>query len=191
MMSTFLLASVFSLSALVASGQQHDTALILIDIQEFYFDTTKSPLEGNVEAARQAGRLLEQFRGKHMTVVHVMHKGGGPIHEFVKPIEGEKVIVKQEVSCFNGTDLADYLEEKNIHTLVIAGMMTHMCVEAATRAAYDLGFKCILVRDACATKDLTYDDQVVKARDVQLSTLNTLSVYSKIVYTNQFLNRNF
>lgn len=191
MMRTSLLAIILSLSALVASGQENDTALILIDIQEFYFDTTKSPLEGNVEAARQAGRLLEQFRNRHMTVIHVRHKGGGPIHEFVEPIGGEKVVVKEEVSCFNGTGLGDYLKDNNVRTLVIAGMMTHMCVEGATRAGYDLGFNCILVGDACATKNLTFDSEVVKARDVQLSTLNTLSVYSKVVTTDQFLNRDF
>jgi len=62
-----------------------------------------------------------------------------------------------------------------------------MCVEAATRAASDLGFKCILVHDACATKDLTFGDKVIKAEDVHYSTLVTLKNYAKVQSTEEFL----
>ena len=175
--------------ALVASGQQGETALLLIDIQEFYFDESKSPLEGNLEASKKAGELLKQFRLKNMPVIHVMHKGGGEIHQFVSSSAGEKLIVKENVSCFRETGLMDYLQTTGIQTLVIAGMMTHMCVEAATRAAADLGYDCILIHDACATKDLEFGDEVVKARDVHLSTLSTLRSYATILSTEAYLNQ--
>ena len=188
-MKKSIFAIIISMFALVASGQEGDTALLLIDIQEFYFDESKSPLEGNIEASKKAGELLEQFREKNMPVIHIMHKGGGEIHEFVSPVAGEKIIVKENVSCFRETELLDYLKGTEITTLVIAGMMTHMCVEAATRAAADLGYDCILVHDACATKDLKFGDEVVKARDVHLSTLSTLRSYATILSTEEYLNR--
>jgi nicotinamidase-related amidase len=52
---------------------------------------------------------------------------------------------------FRETPLLEYLKEREIQRLVIVGMMTHMCVEAAIRAADDLGFDTILIHDACAT----------------------------------------
>jgi nicotinamidase-related amidase len=63
-----------------------------------------------------------------------------------------------------------------------------MCVEAAVRAAHDLGFECILVEDACATRDVTYGDRTVKAADVHDSTLATLNrTYANVVDTKTFL----
>jgi len=102
-------------------------------------------------------------------------------------LQGEKIISKSAVNSFVGTDLLDYLRAENISTLVICGMQTHMCVEAAIRAASDLGFSCILIKDACTTKDLMFDDRVIKAKDVHYSTLSTLRNYATIESTAQFL----
>jgi nicotinamidase-related amidase len=163
------------------------TALLLIDIQEFYFDTTKAPLTGRFEAARQAGRLLAGFRENGQVVVHVMHKGGGDIRPEVAPLPGEKVIVKEQVNCFRDTPLLEYLKDLEINRLVIAGMMTHMCVEAAVRAADDLGFETLMIGDACATRDLRYGDEVVPAREVHLATLATLKYYARVLSTDEYL----
>jgi nicotinamidase-related amidase len=62
-----------------------------------------------------------------------------------------------------------------------------MCVEAAIRAAADLGFETMLIHDACATRDLIFEDEVISARDVHLSTLSTLRAYAKILSTREFL----
>jgi nicotinamidase-related amidase len=64
-----------------------------------------------------------------------------------------------------------------------------MCVEAATRAASDLGYKCILIHDACATRDLKYGDKIIKAEDVHLSTLSTLKNYSTILSSEEYLKK--
>jgi nicotinamidase-related amidase len=66
-------------------------------------------------------------------------------------------------------------------------MQTHMCLEAATRAAHDFGYECTVVEDACATRDLKYGEITVNARDVHYSTLATLKSYSKIVKLTEFL----
>lgn len=166
-----------------------ETALILIDIQDFYFDTSRAPLAGRYEASRHAGEILKHFRETGQEVVHIIHKGGGDIHEFVAPLAGETVFVKEYVSCFRETPLLEYLQEKEVKRLVIVGMMTHMCVEAATRAADDLGFETVLIHDACATRDLKYGDEVISARDVHLSTLSTLRAYAKILSTREFLGK--
>jgi nicotinamidase-related amidase len=185
-----LLASVAALSlSLIGVAQNGKTALLLIDIQNFYFQGGKSELVEPVKAAENAAKILAEFRKEGMPVIHVRHNSepGGEIHKLVEPMPGEKIISKNAVNSFVGTDLLDYLRTENISTLVICGMQTHMCVEAATRAASDLGFSCILIKDACATKDLKFDDVVIKAEDVHYSTLSTLWNYATIESTARFL----
>jgi nicotinamidase-related amidase len=68
-------------------------------------------------------------------------------------------------------------------------MQTHMCLEAAARAAHDLGFEVTVIGDACATRDLRYGDRTVPAADVHASTLATLDrTYARVVDTETFLS---
>ncbi len=166
------------------------TALLIIDIQDFYFPGGKVPLVEPEAAAENARRVLAAFRAEGNPVVHVRHdfEPGGSIHASVAPIEGEKVFTKTEVSCFNGTQVLAHLKEVGVERLVIVGMQTHMCLEAATRAAHDLGFECVVIGDACATRNLKYGDRTVPAADVHTSTLATLDgTYAKVVDTEIFL----
>jgi nicotinamidase-related amidase len=110
-------------------------------------------------------------------VIMIQHAGGSPVHKNVAPLPGEKVITKKEANSFNGTDLQDYLKSLKIKRLVICGMQTQMCVEATTRAAYDFGFTCLVVQDACAARNLKYGDRTVVAADVHASTLAILNGY--------------
>jgi nicotinamidase-related amidase len=143
------------------------TALLLIDIQEFYFPNGKVPLVNAEAASKQAAAVLGMFRSQNLPVIHIQHAGGSPIHSNVVPRDGEKVITKKDANGFDGTDLLEYLKFLKVKRLVICGMQTQMCVEATTRAAYDLGFKCIVVEDACATRNLVYNRRTVFANDVQ------------------------
>jgi nicotinamidase-related amidase len=173
------------------SAQTGKKALLIIDIQDFYFPGGKSALVEPEKAAANAALLLQDFRNRNMLVIHVRHNAepGGKINDIVKPLPSEKIISKDEVNCFKGTDLLDYLKTNKIDSLVICGMQTHMCVEAATRAASDFGFKCTLIHDACATKDLKFGDKIVKADDVHYSTLSTLTNYAKILSTKDYLKQ--
>jgi len=160
------------------------TALLIIDIQEFYFPGGKLPLANPEEACSNASEVLKLFRAQHLPVIMIQHGSNSPIHTSVAPAKGEKVIIKHEANSFNGTDLLDFLKFLGVKRLVICGMQTQMCVEATTRAAYDYGFKCIVVGDACAARDLKYGDHTVSAADVQASTLATLDGnYAKVVNT--------
>jgi nicotinamidase-related amidase len=168
------------------------TALLLIDIQEFYFPGGALPLQGPEAAADQAARLLARFRQDGELIMHVRHEAAsqGDIHPTVAPHDGEMVITKRYANAFRDTDLLQILREHQIERLVICGMQTHMCVEAATRAAADLGFQVILVGDACATRDLAYGGRTVAAADVHASTLASLQrTYAEVMSTEEFLAR--
>jgi len=63
-----------------------------------------------------------------------------------------------------------------------------MCIDATTRAAKDYGFNCLLIGDACATRDLEINNETVNAKDVQNSFLAALnSFYATVVTTNSYL----
>jgi len=181
------------LISMIAKGQENsgDTALLIIDIQYFYYPGGKTELVNPTQAGKNAKKLLEYFRKNNMTVVHVRHNVdiGGEIHEDVKPFPNEKVISKDEVNSFKNTDLLEYLKVNKIKHLVICGMQTHMCLEAATRAASDLDFDCTVIQDACATRNLKFGDKEIKAEDVHYSTLSTLKSYAKIIDTNSYLEK--
>jgi nicotinamidase-related amidase len=158
------------------------TALLIIDEQDFYFPGGHLPLVNPEAASEKTAIVLKMFREQNLPVIHIQHAGGSPIHKTVEPLPGEKVITKTEANGFNGTNLLNYLVSLKIKRLVICGMQTQMCVEATTRAAYDLGFKCIVVEDACATRNLKYGRRTIFAIDVQACTYSILNkTYASII----------
>jgi len=114
---------------------------------------------------------------------------GGNIHPYVKPVGGEPIISKEQVNAFLKTDLLKIMRADSIEQLVVCGMQTHMCVEAAVRAAHDYGFSCLLVSDACATRALQYEEHIIPAKNVHYSTIKTLEgSYARITTTEELLN---
>ena len=180
-----LMVSVFS----YAQTEKPKTALLIIDIQNFYFAGGSSELVNPVPASLNAQKLLLQFRKTGQLVIHIKHGDGkgAEIQSNVTPLPGEKIIVKKEVNSFLHTDLLDYLNKNGIKKLVICGMQTNMCLEGATRAAADYGFDCTVIHDACAAKNQTFNGVTVKAEDVHATALATLKAYAKVKSTEEFL----
>jgi nicotinamidase-related amidase len=191
-----LLAGFLTVIGIVGEGwtesprAESKMALLIIDVQQFYFPGGAMPLDNPEAASRNCKKLLKKFRNDNGMIVHVAHNAsqGAEFHPDVEPLSGEKVFVKDEVSAFNGTGLLDYLRKNRVDRIVICGMQTHMCVEAAVRAAHDLGFECVLVHDACATRALTYGDRTISAEDVHQSTLSSLDgIYATVIDTKTFI----
>src|SRR5919109_5148029 len=125
-----------------------DTALLVIDIQNDYFPGGKMELEGADAAAAHASSIVNRFRRDKLPVIHVRHLStrpgatffipgteGAEIHAKVKPLAGETVIEKNFPNSFRGTALEKQLRDSGVKNLVVAGMMTHMCVDASVRQA--------------------------------------------------------
>jgi nicotinamidase-related amidase len=176
-----------------------DTALIIIDIQNDYFPGGAMELEGADAAGENAGKVLKKFRDEKLPVVHVRHLSvrpgstffipgtkGADIHQSVLPSAGETVVEKNFPNSFRNTGLQKALEEKQIKNLVVAGMMTHMCVDATVRHAADLGYKVTLLGDACATRAQAYAGEKVPAKQVHAAFLAALNgFYAKVVPTHE------
>jgi nicotinamidase-related amidase len=190
-MKKFLFYLLIMTTSLALKSQVPDsTALILIDIQNFYFTGGSLPLVNPEAAAKNAATLLTWFRENKKLVVHIGHlaKTGTDFSNLVTPQSGEKVIMKKEVNAFLNTDLDQYLRENHIRNLILCGMQTHMCLEGATRAAHDLGYQCTVAGDACATRDLTWEGTTVKAADVHAVSLATLKSYAKVSTVNEIVS---
>ena len=172
-------------------------ALLLVDLQNDYFEGGTMTLVQAERTCENAALLLNEFRRMGFPVIHIRHIATNPgatfflpdttgaeIHHRVTPTDQEKVIVKHFPNSFRETELLNVLQENSITSLVICGMMTHMCIDATTRAAKDLSYNCTLIGDACATKDLEIAGQTVKARDVQTAFLAALnSTYATVITT--------
>jgi nicotinamidase-related amidase len=162
-------------------------ALILIDLQNDYFPGGAMELSGSSAAVEKAAQLLRAFRQKALPIVHIQHVSTRPgaafflpdtlgveIHAAVAPLAGETVFPKHFPNSFRETPLRQHLADQQISQLVIAGMMTHMCVDSSVRAAADQGFQCTLAYDACATRALSFEGNAVAAEQVHAAFLAAL-----------------
>lgn len=177
-------------------------ALLVIDIQNDYFENGAWELVGSTEASLQAKKMIEHFRANDLPIAHIQHLSvdknipffhqgtpGSEIHENVKPLKGEKIVQKNYPNSFRDTDLLEYLKSNNVTEVIITGMMSHMCVDATTRAAKDLGFECTVIADACASKDQELAGKIVKAEDVHTAFIAALTYfYATATTTDEYLN---
>lgn len=177
-------------------------ALIVVDIQNDYFPGGKMALLGMESAAANAKRTLELFRARGLPIFHIQHLSnradatfflpetdGAEIHGSVAPITGEPIIQKHFPNAFRNTSLDEKLKRLEVKEVIVIGAMTHMCVDTTVRAAFDLGFKCTVVSNACATKDLKFDGVEVKAQQVHWSFMAALSApFARIIKASELEN---
>lgn len=177
------------------------TALILIDIQNDYFDGGLWSLPEMERAADNAAALLSRARETATEIVHVRHEfttdtapffrpgsDGAQIHASVTPREEEAVILKHRPNSFQGTGLLDHLKSRDVTDVTICGAMSQMCVDATARAAADFGFAITVVEDACAARAVSFGDVDVPARQVHAAIMGPLaSSYGNVMTTVEFL----
>lgn len=186
--------SIRTLSGLraVAHLEAASTALIVIDFQMEYFNGAapgKLPIPDGPKAMAQANRLIAFADAHDMPVIHIQHLGaagsalfaaGSAFAEFhpdISPAPHHVVVQKTTASSFASTDLHQRLQAQGIKTLIVCGLMTHMCISTTTRDARPLGYQVIVAADACATRDIAAWDgrDVVAHADIHRATLTALS----------------
>jgi len=175
-----------------------DTALLIIDIQNDYFPGGAMEVEGAEAAGVRAAEAIRRFRQRKLPVIHVRHLSvrpgasffvpgtrGAEIHPLVQPLPGETIVEKNFPNSWRQTALEKILKDAGVRNLVVAGMMTHMCVDAAVRQAADLGYKVTLLGDACATRAQTFEGESVPARQVHAAFLAALNgIYAKVIHSH-------
>jgi nicotinamidase-related amidase len=174
--------------------------LILVDIQNDYFPGGQMELVGISEAGQKAGELLSVFREKNWPTFHIQHlsvrKGatfflpdtqGAEIHDCIKPLSDEQIMQKLYPNSFRETALLEELKKNQVGQVVICGAMSHMCIDATVRAAFDFGFECMVIQDACATRNLEFEGHTIAAEEVHGSFMAALgSAYARVLTVEEF-----
>lgn len=157
-----------TLRDIVGLGQEpaplQGSALIMIDLQNTYRQGVMQ-LSGVEQAIAEAAKLLEMARDLKVPVFHIRHDGGagspydvnaeiGAISDEVAPIAGEPVITKNYPNSFVQTELDERLKAIGIQKIVLAGFMTHMCINSTAHGGFNLGYAPTIVASATATRAL-------------------------------------
>jgi nicotinamidase-related amidase len=178
-----------------------NTALLLVDIQNDYFPNGRMPLEKSLETSQKAKEVLHVSRNNKLPVIHIQHISTRPdavhflpctkgveFHEDVTPLKNELVIKKHYPNSFKDTSLLNQLHKNGINHLVIAGMMSHTCIDATVRAAYDFGFSCTVLFDACTTKSLEFNSMIIPAQSVHSAFMAALqTTYASVISVRDFM----
>jgi nicotinamidase-related amidase len=164
-----------------------ESTVVVIDAQREYVDG-KLPLTGVEPALAEIGRLLARARAAQAPVIHIVHQGraggafgpdtpGFEVAAPATPAPGEAVVHKSLPNAFASTDLASRLAALKKPNVILAGFMTHLCVEATARASIDLGLKATVVASATATRDLPdpLTGTTVTAAEVQRNALTAIA----------------
>ncbi|WP_040262184.1 cysteine hydrolase family protein [Pseudomonas massiliensis] len=162
-----------------------NATLIIIDAQKEYLSGPLA-LSGIEDAVEHIAQLLRAAREANRPVVHVKHLGipgglfdpqgeRGQFIDKAAPIDGEHIVEKRMPNAFNNTDLHETLQNLGHVNLIVCGFMTHSSISTTVRAAKDYGYRCTLVEDACATRDLPYKGGVLSAEQVKQVGMATMA----------------
>jgi len=176
------------------------SVLIPVDVQ-CGFDLPPWPPRNNPSMEANGLRLLDAWRRAGLPLVHLRHDSvmegsvlapdhPGNAHRpgFV-PLEGEAMVTKSVNAAFIGTDLDLRLRRQGIDTVVLFGISTDMCVSTTARVSANLGYRTIVVGDACACFDLKdADGSVIAADDIHRAHLATLRAeFAQVVDTDEVI----
>lgn len=178
-------------------------AIIVVDLQNEYLPTGKLELVGIELAQTNAAPIIAAEKGCRRPGYPCSHEfpsadamiltpgtAAVQIHPSVAPLEEEAVIVKNHPNSFPKTDLKQMLDVNEIDEVTIVRAMSHVCIDATTRAAFDLGHKTLAVHDACATRDIEFCGEVVPAAQTHVAFRSALAwAYATVVTTEQNLVR--
>jgi nicotinamidase-related amidase len=169
-----------------------DSALVMVDCQNTYRSGVMQL--ANVEPAiLEAQKLLRMARELKVPIIHIQHDAGpgspyditfeiGAISDEVAPQSGEDVIVKHFPNAFIETTLETKLRSLRVEDVVLAGFMTHMCINSTARGAFNLGFKPSVVASACATRHLpSANGKIIDAQTIHDSALAAIGDLFAIV----------
>lgn len=112
------------------------SALIVIDIQNDYFEGGAFPLWNTDETLQNILKAVEKAQEKNMKIILVQHVAAGPsiffnkdtkgaeIHSSLNNLKNADVVIKEFSDSFYKTNLEEILAKNNVKNLLVCGMMT-------------------------------------------------------------------
>lgn len=177
-------------------------ALMIIDVQNDYFPNGKYPLNNTEQTLQCTLKLQNYFRQQQLPIIYIQHvnqdanalffvknSAGCQLHPKLLPVEqhNEFVIEKAYPNSFYQTQLQQRLQQEGITQLVICGMMSHMCIDSTTRSACELNYQPILIHDACTTRDLDFNGNIIPSQLVHNSFMSALMRFARVMSFESFI----
>lgn len=165
-------------------------ALLIIDWEKEWINPNSEYYIGSNLATEteSINKVIQYARANDYKVLFVKHvesegdafKDNDSSTDFIDRLEVKEtdvVIKKNKISSFYQTSLEDEL--KGIEGLIVAGILTNLCVRSAVQDAYDRDFAITMVRDCCVafdseTQEFTLKDLKETRPEIELVTLDKL-----------------
>ena len=154
------------------------TALVVIDVMQSCMSepcvpSIISPINALALSVRRAGGIVawivpvplplqnetaKAFFGTelwhHMCAETLDEQPGATLADGLYPLSGDLHAAKSASSAFfpGKCRLPDLLNQRGIDTVLITGVLTNICCESSARDAATLGYKVVMVADACAAR---------------------------------------
>lgn len=139
-------------------------ALLVVDVQNALMQ--EHPYNEQ-KVLQNIKKLISAARANDKEVIYVRHddgKGseleygtdGWQIYADIAPKNNETIFEKQYNSAFHKTALRDYLESKQIDSIMLVGLQTEYCIDATCKSAFDYGYKIIMPKETNSTFDNQY-----------------------------------
>ncbi len=163
-------------------------SLILVDFQKEWMDPHSDDYLGDIKpVVEQTNKLIDSCREQGYKIIFTRHvdkasKGawsenseGTKLIERIHKQNSDVVITKNKVNPFYKSSLDKEL--KSIKKIVVAGILTNMCVRSLIQDAYDRDFEITVVKDCCATYDketqeFTFKDLKTTREEIRFLNLN-------------------
>ena len=167
------------------------TALLVIDVQELITNDKLYAFDRFISNVRT---IVSEARKNDVEVIYVRHddgegkplsKGneGFDIYCGFAPEAGERIFDKDVNSPFRDSGLLEYLRDKGVKRLIVTGLQTDYCIDAAVKCGFEHGFEIIVpglcnttVDNGFMTAERTYyyyNDHIWKNRYAQCVDIST------------------
>jgi len=177
-------------------------ALLVIDVQREYFEGAL-PIRHPVGHLESILEVMDAAKQANIPTVVVRHHQPDPqspifrkgsdmwqLHDEVESRPRDTLIDKQLPGSFTNTPLEQFLKEKGVDTVCIAGYMTQMCCDTTARQAFHRGYKVEFLRDATGTLDVQNQAGSVTAEQLHESILVAQQMFiSEVLYKETWLQR--
>lgn len=159
------------------------SALLIIDVQESFLHRSYWS-EEDVPAFKQAlTTLITGCRQQGALLVDIFHDDGEWPFNLESGLvtrlpflthQADVTVYKHVHNALTESGLHQWLRERQVDHLIIAGLRTEQCCETTTRVASDLGYRVTFVTEATLTFPMTHNGRTLSSAELKFHTETVL-----------------
>jgi nicotinamidase-related amidase len=175
-------------------------ALLVIDVQNEYF-TGKLPVTYPAGSLDNILTAIDWAHEGRVPVIVIRHTNTAPeavtfrkgtpgweLHDEIRRRHADRIMEKTLPGSFTGTSLGDWLQERSVSSVTIAGYMTQMCCDTTARQAFHRNFAVNFLSDATGTLSFSNHAGSISAADLHHAILITQQQrFARVMTTNEWI----